>query len=315
MTKVLRILPIVVLGFAPALAQAPGEIGGREGAIEVKVDGRLCDLPRDVEIRGLVRREGRVLRRRRLDRERLWRGPGGRLEQRGDQLAVRHALVELVERVAPWRHIRQPHQFSTLLSGQKPRRERRPQEWMDGWAAGKKGSCLLVLTYEGCIVLDAVVHVEVREIEAPGVVGAVEDPRDVARDVEAERGSKVVRRADLGGQLAEGNVASVAGDETCEGGISERTEEGKVGKRGRQWRGGEIKRDETRYEPWFAIALRAGHEQRLSASLGGMYSGQTPPSPGWPLGVTWPTLRLKVKRLTTQRERSQSIRPVKKAPW
>ena len=69
------------------------------------------------------------------------------------------------------------------------------------------------------------------------------------------------------------------------------------------------------YGPWFAIALRAGHEQRLSPCLGGTYSGQTPPSPGWPLGVTWPTLRLKVKRLTTQRDRSQSMRPVKKAPW
>jgi len=119
-SKVLRILPIVVLGFAPALAQAPGEIGGREGAIEVKVDGRLCDLPRDVEIGGMVRREGRFLRQRRLDRERFWRGAGGRLEQRGDQLAVRHALVELVERVAPWRHIRQPS-ISTLLSGQRSR--------------------------------------------------------------------------------------------------------------------------------------------------------------------------------------------------
>ena len=75
----------------------------------------------------------------------------------------------------------------------------------------------LVLTYEGCIVLDAVMHVDVREVEAPGVVGAVEDPRDVARDVEGDRGSKVVSRANLGGQLAEGDVASVAGDETCKG--------------------------------------------------------------------------------------------------
>ena len=73
----------------------------------------------------------------------------------------------------------------------------------------------LVLTYEGCIVLDAVMHVDVREVEAPGGVGAVEDPRDVARDVERERGRKVERRADLRGQVAEGDVASVAGDETC----------------------------------------------------------------------------------------------------
>ena len=101
MSKVQRILGIVVLAFAPALAQAPGEIGGREGAIEIKVDGGLCDLPRDVEIGGMVRREWGVVHRRRLNRERFWRGAGGRLEQRSYQLAVRHALVELVECVTP----------------------------------------------------------------------------------------------------------------------------------------------------------------------------------------------------------------------
>ena len=91
-------------------------------------------------------------------------------------------------------------------------------------------------------MLDAVMHVEVHEVEAPGVVGAVEDPRDVAGDVEAERGSKVVRRTDLGGQLAEGDVASVAGDETCKGGFPNERRRGKVSKRERQWREG----DETR---------------------------------------------------------------------
>ena len=64
-------------------------------------------------------------------------------------------------------------------------------------------------------------HVDVREIEAPGVVGAVEDPGDVARDVEAERRRKVVRRTDLGGQVAEGDVASVVGEETWS--VRERT--------------------------------------------------------------------------------------------
>jgi hypothetical protein len=81
-----------------------------------------------------------------------------------------------------------------------------------------------LLTYEGCIVLDAVMHVDVREVEVPGGVGAVEDPGDEARDVEAERGRKVVRRADLGRQLAEGDVAPVVGEETCI--VSERTDVG-----------------------------------------------------------------------------------------
>ena len=70
----------------------------------------------------------------------------------------------------------------------------------------------------------------------------------------------------------------------------------------------------TKYGPWFAIAFRAGQEQRLSPSCGGMYWGQTPPSPGLPLGVTWPIFRLKVSKLMVVRERSQSIKPTKKAP-
>jgi hypothetical protein len=73
-------------------------------------------------------------------------------------------------------------------------------------------------------VLDAVMHVDIREVETPGVVGAVEDPGHVARNVEAERGRKVVRRADLGGQLVEGDVAPVVGEETCS--ASERTDVG-----------------------------------------------------------------------------------------
>lgn len=75
---------------------------------------------------------------------------------------------------------------------------------MDWRVKKKKGVVVgflmcLVLTYEGCIVLDAVMHVEVLEVEAPGVVGAIEDPGEVARGVEADRGTKVVRRADLRG--------------------------------------------------------------------------------------------------------------------
>jgi hypothetical protein len=42
--------------------------------------------------------------------------------------------------------------------------------------------------------------------------------------------------------------------------------------------------------PWFAIALRAGQEQRLSPSLGGTNSGHFPPAPGCPSGVTLPTV-------------------------
>lgn len=66
--------------------------------------------------------------------------------------------------------------------------------------------------------------------------------------------------------------------------------------------------------PWFAIAFSAGHEQRLSPSRGGMYSGHTPPSPGRPLGVTRPTLRLKVTKLMRKREKSQPIQPAIKMP-
>ena len=68
-SEILRILPIIVLGFTAALAQTAGEIGGREGAVEIKVDGRLCHVRGDVEIRRVVRRERSVLHRRRLDRE------------------------------------------------------------------------------------------------------------------------------------------------------------------------------------------------------------------------------------------------------
>jgi hypothetical protein len=49
----------------------------------------------------MVWREGRVLRRRRLEREPSRWGAGGGLYERGDQLAVWHALLELVERVSP----------------------------------------------------------------------------------------------------------------------------------------------------------------------------------------------------------------------
>jgi hypothetical protein len=38
--------------------------------------------------------------------------------------------------------------------------------------------------------------------------------------------------------------------------------------------------DRKNNKPWFAIAFSAGHEQRLSPSCGGEYSGHTPPSPG-----------------------------------
>jgi hypothetical protein len=50
----------------------------------------------------------------------------------------------------------------------------------------------ILLTYEGCVMLDAVMDVDMREVEAPRVVGTVEDPGDVARRVERERGRKVV---------------------------------------------------------------------------------------------------------------------------
>ena len=52
-----------------------------------------------------------------------------------------------------------------------------------------------VLTYEGCVMLDAVMDVKIREVKAPRAVGAVEDHGDMAWDVETERGRKVVGRA------------------------------------------------------------------------------------------------------------------------
>ena len=56
--------------------------------------------------------------------------------------------------------------------------------------------------------------------------------------------------------------------------------------------------------PWLARAFSAGHEQRLSPSLGAMYSGHFPSAPASPAGVTCPTLRLGVTRLATVRPKS-----------
>ena len=61
-------------------------------------------------------------------------------------------------------------------------------------------------------MLNAVMHVNVREIKVPGTVGTIEDLCDVARYEEAEGGRKVVGCADLGRELAEGDVPSVAGE-------------------------------------------------------------------------------------------------------
>ena len=95
-SKILRILGVRRLGFATTLAQAPGEIGGGKGAVEVKVRRRFCDVRRDGEIGRGVRWE-RVLRRRvgvHLLLERR-RGPRGRRYQCGYQCPVWEALVEL----------------------------------------------------------------------------------------------------------------------------------------------------------------------------------------------------------------------------
>ena len=59
-------------------------------------------------------------------------------------------------------------------------------------------------------MLNAAVHINVREVEGAIVVRTVQDVRDVARDVEAERRRKVISCPDLSGQLAEGNIAPVS---------------------------------------------------------------------------------------------------------
>lgn len=63
------------------------------------------------------------------------------------------------------------------------------------------------------------------------------------------------------------------------------------------------------YGPWFAIAFKAGQQHRLSPSWGGMCSGHLPPAPGWPSGVTCPTLRLGVTRLYNTVPKSQVKTP------
>ena len=62
MCKVLRILPIRLLGFTTALAETPRKIGGGESAVEIEIRGRFGYMRRDVEIGRVVRGE-RVLRR------------------------------------------------------------------------------------------------------------------------------------------------------------------------------------------------------------------------------------------------------------
>lgn len=62
MSKVQRILAVRRLGFTTTLAQTPGEIGGGEGAVEIEISRRFCDVRRDGEIGRFIRRE-RVLRR------------------------------------------------------------------------------------------------------------------------------------------------------------------------------------------------------------------------------------------------------------
>ena len=77
MSEILGILPVIGSCLEAALAEAPGEIGRGEGAVEVTVDGRLCDVGRDVEVGRVVWRE-RVLRDR-LGREMLGRRARGGL--------------------------------------------------------------------------------------------------------------------------------------------------------------------------------------------------------------------------------------------
>ena len=68
------------------------------------------------------------------------------------------------------------------------------------------------------------------------------------------------------------------------------------------------------YKPWLANVFKAGHEHRLSPSLGGMYSGQLPSAPGYPGGVTWSILRLGVTKLSKNKPKSQMRNPMNWKP-
>ena len=59
--------------------------------------------------------------------------------------------------------------------------------------------------------------------------------------------------------------------------------------------------------PWFAIALRAGQQERLSVGDGGVKGGQERLQPACGEGTTWPALRDGVSRLSSTSDVSHSV--------
>lgn len=150
-----------------------------------------------------------------------------------------------------------------------------------------------VRTSERRIVLDAVVHADVTQVERVGPVALAEQAGHVTWHEEAERGREVERRTDGRVHLAERDVAPGAGEQAC-------TESARACLR------------QDRHDviaPWLASAFRPGHALRLSPSLGGMYSGQRPPAPGQPSGTTRSAGRSGATRLNNVSPRSHTTTP------
>ena len=152
-------------------------------------------------------------------------------------------------------------------------------------------------------MLDAVVRVEIREVKRVLPVTPIEHVRSVVRHEEAKRRRKVVRLAHEPRQLAEGNVTPRMRQDAWQD------------RRAKVSRCGTRTPARTDDAPWFAMALRAGHEQRLSPSPGGTNSGHLPPKPGCPSGIRRPALWSGVRRLKRKRRKSTGKRtPLMRRP-
>jgi hypothetical protein len=63
-------------------------------------------------------------------------------------------------------------------------------------------------------MFDAVVHIDIRKIEAPSAIRAVQDVRDVARHEDTKRLRKIVGRPDGCSELLESDIAPIALDDS-----------------------------------------------------------------------------------------------------
>jgi hypothetical protein len=168
-SKVLRILRVIGLRLATPLAEAAGEIGAREGAVQIAVCGGLGYVRCGVEIGGEAWREGGIARLGCLKPELLGRRTRGAREQRRHQRPIGLALVKFVECVTTCCHMRH---YTGLLGSRAGEAEwgggaRPDQSPISISHVGKNGMwCSFVfwaelLTYERGIVLDAVMYIDV----------------------------------------------------------------------------------------------------------------------------------------------------------